>query len=94
MSTVRVLVAKDLRSVDARKDVIKRVGEVVVRLMDKSGCVPALDPTQDMKVGRVGVGVRCYRQKQTQGCWLGRWWCVSWTRVDTCLHWVQLRVRV
>lgn len=54
MSTVRVLVAKDLRSVDARKDVIKRVGEVVVRLMDKSGCVPALDPTQDMKVGRRG----------------------------------------
>lgn len=54
MSTVRVLVAKDLRSVDARKDVMKRVGEVVVRLMDKSGCVPALDPTQDMKVGTGG----------------------------------------
>ncbi len=50
LSTVRVHMQKDLRSIDARKVAIKCVAEALNRLVERNGSVPTLDPLKDMKV--------------------------------------------
>ena len=62
LSTVRVHLQKDLRSQDARQEVMKRVGEVVSRLVDKSGRVPTLDPREDMQVRVVLIRVKWHKE--------------------------------
>ncbi|GAX80204.1 hypothetical protein CEUSTIGMA_g7642.t1 [Chlamydomonas eustigma] len=50
LSSIRVFIQKDLRSIDARKIGIKCVGEAISRLCEKQGKVPLLDLKEDMKV--------------------------------------------